>query len=421
MTKFAKDPSRFLPALLLLFAGSGCAALIYEIVWYQLLQLVIGSSAISLGVLLATFMGGLCAGSLALPRLGWAREGHPLRLYARSNSASAPCGVLVLFGMPLLDGVYMAAVGHGMPAILLRALVCALCLMPPTFLMGASLPAAARWIESTPQGVAWMGMLYGGNTAGAVFGCLLAGFYLLRQFDMSTATFVAAVLNVLVGLGALWVAGRKPERAKGAPAEIGGLAGQSEASVDGPAACPDLSRNRHIGRLRAGRGSGLDAAAGADAGSHRLHVFHHPGGVSDRHRDGERGGIGDGAGVPRRRGGATGVRRVPATVGRGYRVDGLHDCRFPALLAGESAAFHQPVVYVPDRPGAGAVDHSAGGHAVGRQFSAGPGRGGHPERRCRAPGGGNLRGQYRRSHCGRAQLQPGADAVDRDAEAASGC
>ena len=39
---------RFLPLLLLLFVGSGCAALIYEIVWFQLLQLVIGSSAVSL-------------------------------------------------------------------------------------------------------------------------------------------------------------------------------------------------------------------------------------------------------------------------------------------------------------------------------------------------------------------------------------
>ncbi len=59
----------FFPLLLLLFIGSGCSALIYEIVWYQLLQLVIGSTAVSLGVLLATFMGGLCLGSLAVPRL----------------------------------------------------------------------------------------------------------------------------------------------------------------------------------------------------------------------------------------------------------------------------------------------------------------------------------------------------------------
>ena len=62
----------------------------------------------------------------------------------------------------------------------LRAVVAAICLLPPTFLMGASLPAIARWVESTPQGVSWLGFLYGGNIAGAVFGCLFAGFYLLR-------------------------------------------------------------------------------------------------------------------------------------------------------------------------------------------------------------------------------------------------
>jgi spermidine synthase len=200
--------ARFLPLLLVLFAGSGCSALIYEIVWYQLLQLVIGSSAISLGVLLATFMGGLCAGSLALPRLKWAQGQHPLRVYGKIEFGIALCGILVLFGMPLVDGVYTAAVGHGMPAVLLRALVSGLCLLPPTFLMGASLPAAARWIETTPEGVSWMGFLYGSNTVGAVFGCLLAGFYLLRELDMGAATYVAAALNIMVGLGGLWIAGK---------------------------------------------------------------------------------------------------------------------------------------------------------------------------------------------------------------------
>jgi spermidine synthase len=55
--------------LLLFFAGSGCAALIYEVTWYQELQLAIGSTSVSLGILLATFMGGLALGSLVLPRL----------------------------------------------------------------------------------------------------------------------------------------------------------------------------------------------------------------------------------------------------------------------------------------------------------------------------------------------------------------
>ncbi len=209
----ATVPARFLPLLLVLFAGSGCSALIYEIVWYQLLQLVIGSSAVSLGVLLATFMGGLCLGSLALPRILSARKQHPLAVYAKVELGIAACGVLVLFGMPVLDSVYIAAVGHGLPAILFRALICAACLLPPTFLMGASLPAAARWLETSREGVSWMGLLYGANTAGAVFGCLLAGFYLLREFDMTVATLVAVAVNVAVALTSLAIARRTPHRA----------------------------------------------------------------------------------------------------------------------------------------------------------------------------------------------------------------
>ena len=72
---------RYRPLLLALFVGSGCAALIYEIVWFQLLQMVTGSSAVFLGVLLGTFMGGMCVGSLALARVISARH-HPLRVYA---------------------------------------------------------------------------------------------------------------------------------------------------------------------------------------------------------------------------------------------------------------------------------------------------------------------------------------------------
>jgi len=199
-----------MPLMLVLFAGSGCSALIYEIVWYQLLQLVIGSTAISLGVLLATFMGGLCAGSLMLPRIAAAKGKHPLVVYAAIEAGIAICGILVLFGMPLVDGIYTAAVGHGMPSILFRAVIAAVCLVPPTFLMGASLPAIARWIEATPRGVSWLGMLYGGNTAGAVFGCLLAGFYLLRVFDLATATFVAVAINLAVAAASWSLAKRVP-------------------------------------------------------------------------------------------------------------------------------------------------------------------------------------------------------------------
>jgi spermidine synthase len=188
---------RLLPVLMLLFVGSGCAALIYEIVWFQLLQLVIGSSAVSLAVLLGTFMGGMCLGSIALPRYISARQ-HPLRIYSLLELGIGIIGILVLFGMPLVGGFYTAVGGHGFLGILIRGIVCGLCLLPPTVLMGATLPAIARWIEATPRGVSWLGFFYSGNTVGAVFGCLLAGFYLLRVFNMATATYVAVAINLVV-------------------------------------------------------------------------------------------------------------------------------------------------------------------------------------------------------------------------------
>src|SRR5579885_2970838 len=191
-----------LPLLLALFVGSGCAALIYEVVWFQLLQLVIGASALSLGVLLGTYMGGMCLGSLLLSRYISTRQ-HPLRVYAAIEAGIGICGLLVLWGVPLIDRVYAALAGQGLWGVVLRAVVCVLCLLAPTLLMGASLPAIARWIETTPRGVAWLGFFYGGNIAGAVFGCLLAGFYLLRVYDMATATYVAACINGAVGLAAL--------------------------------------------------------------------------------------------------------------------------------------------------------------------------------------------------------------------------
>ncbi|HET9371093.1 MAG TPA: hypothetical protein VFO19_12625, partial [Vicinamibacterales bacterium] len=129
-------PHQYLPVLLLLFVGSGCAALVYEVVWFQLLQLVIGSSAVSLGVLLGTFMGGMCLGSFLLPRYIDKRN-HPMKVYAYLELGIGLMGLLLLFGMPLVNNIY-TSVGGGHVAF--RAIIAAICLLPPTLLMGATLP-----------------------------------------------------------------------------------------------------------------------------------------------------------------------------------------------------------------------------------------------------------------------------------------
>lgn len=193
--------------LAILFAGSGCAALIYEIVWFQMLQLVIGSTAVCLGALLASFMGGMCLGSVLLPRY----IGHsvpPLRTWAFLELSIGAFGLAVLWAVPFLARVYAAATPGGLAGVLLRGTLCAMCLLPPTLLMGATLPVIARLTETTRIGASQIGLLYGANTLGAVVGALLAGFYLLRVSDVYAATYVAVAINGIIALAGLNLNGR---------------------------------------------------------------------------------------------------------------------------------------------------------------------------------------------------------------------
>ncbi len=208
---------KFYPLVLCFFVGSGLAALIYEIVWFQLLEFIIGSTAASLAVLLGTFMGGMCLGSLAFARIVPASL-HPLRVYAALELGIGLIAILVWYFLPPAADLYASIGGQGFGGILFRALLCAAFLLAPTVLMGATLPCVARWVESMPHGVSWLGILYTGNLAGAVFGCLLAGFYLLRLYDMATATFVAAAVNALCAALAFLLAAFAPHRAPAAPA-----------------------------------------------------------------------------------------------------------------------------------------------------------------------------------------------------------
>lgn len=197
--KFSNDSQVLHLAVILLSAGSGCAALIYEIVWFQMLELVLGSSSVSLGILLGTYMGGLCLGSLLLPYVISARR-HPLWIYAAIEIVIGCIGIALMLGMGWIANVYAQSAAQGLAGILQRGLYCAALLLLPTMLMGAALPCLARLVRSTPDGMGRLGRLYASNIVGAIVGCVLAGFYLLRLYDMPTATYFAAAVNAGVAL-----------------------------------------------------------------------------------------------------------------------------------------------------------------------------------------------------------------------------
>ena len=62
-----------------------------------------------------------------------------------------------------MDDLYVSFGGPGLAGLLVRAVFCAVFLLPPTIMMGATLPAISRWVEATPRGVSWLGFFYGGQ------------------------------------------------------------------------------------------------------------------------------------------------------------------------------------------------------------------------------------------------------------------
>src|SRR5262245_20065870 len=181
------------PILLAFSIGSGCAALIYAVVWFQLLDLVIGSPWVSLDVLLGSLAAGVCIGSILLPRLVSNKE-HPLKVYAFLEFALGVAGIGILYAMP-----FIAFMSWG-------KIVAGICLLLPSVLMGATLPAIARWFTAIEQRTTEIGLFLTGYIAGAVAGSLLAGFYLLRIYDVTVATFAALALHCGIAIIAMAVA-----------------------------------------------------------------------------------------------------------------------------------------------------------------------------------------------------------------------
>src|ERR1700749_2536693 len=152
-----------------------------------------------MGLLLAFYMGGLCIGSIALRRLipSWR---NTMQVYALLELGIGVLGLVALYAVPLVARIYIAGAASGTAGLLLRGLVAAAGLLAPTILMGVSLPASFRAAGNAPKPVGQLGLLYSFNIAGAVTGCVLAGFYLLRVYDMAVATYAAVAINVVIAL-----------------------------------------------------------------------------------------------------------------------------------------------------------------------------------------------------------------------------
>ncbi len=196
--------------LLIIFFLSGMAALMHQVVWVRQATLIFGVSVYAYSAVLAAFMGGAALGSYWLgKRADQAKS--PLFLYALLQLGIALLGALAPFALTALRPLYATlaqwfAVDSAWITVT-RAYFAILVLTPPAFLIGATLPFMARAFTRQAGRVgSAIGSLYAADTLGAALGCGLAGLFLLRWLGVQQTAYVAAGVNILAALGALWVA-----------------------------------------------------------------------------------------------------------------------------------------------------------------------------------------------------------------------
>jgi len=124
--------------------------------------------------------------------------------------------LLVPFLFRFLSPVYQALWNAGMSESFVALSVAkfvgiAVVLLPPTVMMGATLPVLARQIADDPKRIGGkVGTLYAINTFGAVAGTFLAGFVFVPHLGVRQTLWMTAAVNGLLGLTAMWLAGRLP-------------------------------------------------------------------------------------------------------------------------------------------------------------------------------------------------------------------
>ena len=199
-------------ALALLFFLSGFTGLIYQVLWVRRFTHVMGSSSVSVSVVIAAFMGGLFLGAVVLARL-LHRCRVELRWYAALEGLIGVWGLFFVWAFPHLADAYgwLPQGGSGFAGLAPKASFSALLILPPTAAMGATLPLMVQYVERRGSSFAdAIGWLYAVNTAGGAFGALLAGFVLIEFVGINTSLLLMAAINLAVGLAA-WRLAAKPE------------------------------------------------------------------------------------------------------------------------------------------------------------------------------------------------------------------
>ena len=207
--------------LLPIFFLSGLSALLYQIVWLKYLGFVFGNTVYAAATLIAVYLAGLGIGAALFARI---RVRQPLLVYALVEAGIGAFAAFSPNAFSLIDRLYIASFQHWLDApvqlALARIVAAAIFLLPPTILMGGTLPLLVRAFrrDDAPEGHA-VASLYAANTFGATAGVACAGFLTIPTVGLLTTIFFGVIINfVLAALSALLAFSRSSKALDGSPA-----------------------------------------------------------------------------------------------------------------------------------------------------------------------------------------------------------
>ena len=189
---------------LICFFLSGFAGLVYEVAWIRQAALLFGSTTFAVSAVLAVFFLGLAIGAHLFGRIGQ-RTSRPLILFAYIEIGLGLLALISPYVFDFADFLYGIAYRILSDDPLLRfttrLLLVALVVLPPTVLMGGTLPLFCRQYSRNSGTIARaVGLLYGVNTLGAALGCAATGFIFLPDLGLRGAIYIGVVCNIVSGL-----------------------------------------------------------------------------------------------------------------------------------------------------------------------------------------------------------------------------
>jgi spermidine synthase len=184
---------------------SGFVTFSAQVAWTRVLTMIIGSSTYAFSIVVALFLLGLSGGAAIVARQK--TEGDLRRNLLRVEVATAFGLFMSLWVQNRAPGILIrSATDYGINSwmgwLALQALVAAMLILLPAFLMGMVMPLVLVWASraSTSTSVRLVGRSYAVNTLGAILGAFGTGFLLIpRAGTRFTILFAATLCIIMAG------------------------------------------------------------------------------------------------------------------------------------------------------------------------------------------------------------------------------